>query len=173
MPKLTAKQKRFADEYLIDLNATRAYMAAYPSCKSENSAAVCASKLLRNAKAAGYIAERQKALQERTTITAERVLQEYARLAFLDPRRLFHDDGRPKNITELDDDTAAALAGLDVQEVFEGKGDDRVFVGYTKRYKLADKKGALDSIAKHLGMFIDKVEVAQEKPFEVNITMAD
>lgn len=60
MAKLTEKQKRFADEYLIDLNATRAYMAAYPSCKSEKTAAVCASKLIRNAKAAAYIAERQQ-----------------------------------------------------------------------------------------------------------------
>jgi hypothetical protein len=58
--KLTEKQKRFADEYLIDLNATRAYMAAYPSCKSEKTAAVCASKLIRNAKAAAYIADRQQ-----------------------------------------------------------------------------------------------------------------
>ena len=85
-------------------------------------------------------------------------MQEYAKLGFFDPRNLFRPDGSPKEITELDDETAAALAGLDVQEVYEGYGEDRKFVGYTKKYKLTDKKAALDSIAKCLGMFIDKVE---------------
>lgn len=58
MTKTTNKQKRFADEYLIDCNATRAYKAAYPRVKSDNSAAVCAAKLLRKAKVAEYIENR-------------------------------------------------------------------------------------------------------------------
>lgn len=52
---MTEKQKRFADEYLIDLNATRAYKAAYPNVKKDAAAAVNASKLLRNAKVKNYI----------------------------------------------------------------------------------------------------------------------
>ena len=44
-------------------------------------------------------------------------------------------------------------------EIWEGRGDDRQFVGYLKKYKIVDKKGALDSIAKHLGMFIDRQEL--------------
>lgn len=151
--KLTAKQQRFADEYLIDLNGTRAYKAVYPATKSDSGAAVNASKLLRNAKVAAYIAEKQRNLQQKTEITQERVLREYARLAFLDPRKLFDDNGKPKDISALDDDTAAAIAGLDVQELYDGTGADRVFAGYAKKYKLADKKGALDSLAKHLGLF--------------------
>lgn len=47
---MTEKQKIFADEYLIDLNATRAYLVAYPRVKNENTAAVNGSKLLRNTK---------------------------------------------------------------------------------------------------------------------------
>ena len=98
----------------------------------------------------------QKAMRERSKrveITQDRVLQEFAKIAFFDPRKLFGADGRPKEITELDDDTAAALAGLDVQEVYEGSGENRKFVGYIKKYKIADKKGALDSLGKHLGLF--------------------
>jgi phage terminase small subunit len=91
-------------------------------------------------------------------VTVERVLQEYARLGFFDPRKLFNDDGSPKGIHELDDDTAAVLAGLEVMEIWEGRGEERQFVGYLKKYKLVDKKGALDSIAKHLGMFVEKHE---------------
>ena len=52
---MTRKQKLFADEYLIDLNATRAYKAVYKNCKSDNAAAACAAKLLRNPKVKKYV----------------------------------------------------------------------------------------------------------------------
>ena len=45
---MTEKQKIFADEYLIDLNATRAYKVAYPRVKSDETAAAAAARLLRN-----------------------------------------------------------------------------------------------------------------------------
>ena len=66
---LTPKQKIFADEYLIDLNATRAYKVAYSSCKKDEAAAVNGSKLLRNTKVAEYIQERMKERSKRTEIT--------------------------------------------------------------------------------------------------------
>jgi len=95
----------------------------------------------------------------RTEITQDRVLREYAKLGFFDPRNLFLPDGSPVPIQALDDDTAAAIAGLDVLEVYEGTGADRKFVGYVKKYKIASKIGALDSMAKHLGLFIDRQEI--------------
>ena len=58
-----------------------------------------------------------------------------------------------QDITTLDDDTAGALAGLDVLEEYEGSGRDREFVGYTKKYKIADKLRALEALGKHLGLF--------------------
>ena len=67
--KLTPKQKLFADEYLIDLNATRAYKAAYKSCKKDETANVNGSKLLRNTKVAKYIEERMNERSRRTEIT--------------------------------------------------------------------------------------------------------
>ena len=79
---MTEKQKIFADEYLIDLNATRAYRVAYPSVKKEEAAAVNGSKLLRNTKVAAYIQERMQERQKRTEITQDRVLQELAAIAF-------------------------------------------------------------------------------------------
>lgn len=38
-------------------------------------------------------------------------------------------------------------------EEFEGSGEDRKFVGYTKKYKIADKNTALEKLAKHLGLY--------------------
>lgn len=166
---LTGKQKRFVDEYLIDLNATRAYKEAYVNVKNDNVAAVNANRLLSNAKIKGYIAERMKERATRTEITQDRVLQEYAKIAFFNPKHLFNANGQPKDITELDDETAAVIAGLEVNDVYEGFGEDRTFAGYLKKYKIVDKKGALDSLARHLGMFTDKIEVGNkdDKPFEI------
>lgn len=156
---LTAKQANFADEYLVDFNAVRAYRAAYPGCKSDNTAGVEGHRLLKNPKIADYIQKRMQDRQVRTEITQDRVLREYAKLGFFDPRKLFNGDGSPVPIQDLDDDTAAAIAGLDVLEVYEGTGADRVFTGYIKKYKIANKIGALDSMAKHLGLFIDRQEI--------------
>jgi phage terminase small subunit len=79
---LTDKQRRFADEYLIDLNATRAYMTAYPAIKRLHTAESNGSRLLRNAEVLAYIQERQQARQDRTEITQDMVLHEIAAIAF-------------------------------------------------------------------------------------------
>jgi phage terminase small subunit len=150
---LTPKQERFVQEYLVDLNATQAAIRAE---YSEKTAYSQGQRLLKNVEIQAAIQNATQKRQQRVEITQDRVLLEYARLAFFDPRKLFCEDGKPKDISELDDDTAAALAGLDMQEVYEGAGQDREFVGYVKKYKLANKLGALDSLGKHLGMFSDK-----------------
>lgn len=79
---MTEKQKIFADEYLIDLNATRAYKVAYPSVKKDETAAQAGSRMLRNVKVAAYIQERMEERQKRTEITQDRVLEELAAIAF-------------------------------------------------------------------------------------------
>ena len=147
---LNEKQKRFVEEYLVDLNATAAAKRAGYSGKTANEQG---ARLLANVSIQSLIQEEKAKRSQRVEITQDRVLLEYARLAFFDPRKLFMENGKPKDINELDDDTAAALAGLDVMEEYEGTGENREFIGYTKKYKLANKLGALDSLGKHLGMF--------------------
>lgn len=73
--KLTEKQKRFCDEYLIDLNATRAYKTAYPNVKKDNTAAVNGNKLLRNANVKGYIDKRIKEIEDKSIADAKEVMQ--------------------------------------------------------------------------------------------------
>lgn len=149
---LTDKRKAFVEEYLKDLNATQAAIRAGYSAKT---AEQIGFQLLHNTSVKESIAERMKAREKRTEITQDRVLQEYARLAFLDPRNLFDETGRPKSIKDLDEDTARAIIGLDVANV----GNSEVGEGEVLKYRLADKKGALDSVARHLGMFNDKLDV--------------
>lgn len=165
MKKLTPKQQAFVAEYLVDLNATQAAIRAGYSAKTAEQQA---SRLLSHVKVAEAIAERMKERASRTEITQDRVLKEYARLAFFDPRKLFDSTGRPKAIHELDDDTAAVVAGLDVVNV----GNAELGEGEVLKFKLADKKGALDSVARHLGMFNDKLDLTVNTPLADRLARA-
>ena len=151
---LTPKQSAFVREYLIDLNATAAYKRAGYIAKG-NAAEVNATRLLRNAQVQAEIQVAMNQRSERIEITADRVLKEIARLAFFDPRRLLNGDGTPKAIHELDDDTAAAVAGIDI--VTKGNED----LGYADilKIKLADKSKNLELLGRHLKLFTDKIEV--------------
>lgn len=72
---MTEKQQKFADEYIIDCNATRAYKAAYPSIKNDNSAHACGAKLLRNATVAAYIEEKLAEISSKKTAKAQEVME--------------------------------------------------------------------------------------------------
>ena len=109
---MTNSQKRFCDEYLIDLNATRAYKVAYKRCKKDETANVNGSKLLRNTKVKEYIAQKQTEIQKRTEITQDRVLKELAKIAFGDIRKLYTENGALRNIIDLEDDIAGAISEI-------------------------------------------------------------
>ncbi|QNK65890.1 terminase small subunit [Variovorax sp. PAMC26660] len=152
---LTKKQQRFVDEYLIDLNGKQAAIrAGYTVRRAE----VTASELIANRKVSEAITQKMQIRAQRTGITQDRVLQELARIAFFDIRRLYNEDGGMKAPHELDDDAAAVLAGVDVTEEFEGRGEDRKQIGFMKKAKIFDKGTALTLAMRHLGMLKDKVE---------------
>jgi phage terminase small subunit len=152
---LTPKQQRFVEEYLVDLNATQAAIRA--GYKEKSARSIGQENLTKPDISAAIVAKR-KELSQQVNITTERVLLEYGRIAFFDPRRLFDRTGRPLPITELDDDTAAAIAGLDVLEEYDGTGSDRKLTGLVKKWKIANKLGALDKLGEHLGLFGKKSE---------------
>lgn len=146
MSDLTPKQEQFCQEYLIDLNAKQAAIRAGYSAKTADVIG-CENLVKPNVKA--RIQELQKVRAAKVEISQERVLKEYARLSFSDIRKLYNDNGRLKSVQDLDDDTAAAIGSIDVQitKIADDKFES------VKKYKMADKKGALDSVARHLGMF--------------------
>ena len=163
--KLTPKQKRFVDEYLVDLNATQAAIrAGYRS----NSARVTAAKLLTKANIEIYLAQQQKDRESRTMITQEMVLKEYGKISFFDPRRLYDDEGNLLPVHKLEADVAAAIGGVDV--ISRRIGDEEIEI--TKKVKFIDKKGALDSLAKHLGMFDGKGKLP-DAPADITINYTD
>lgn len=151
MKKLTRKQAAFVREYLVDLNATQAAIRAGYSKKTAYS--IGAENMSKpEIQAALGIASARRA--KKTEITAERVLREYAKLAFYDPKKLYDHNDQLKSIADIDDDTAAAITSLDHISLPDSAGG-----GSLQKVRMADKKAALDSIAKHLGMFIERHEL--------------
>jgi phage terminase small subunit len=157
---LTGKQRRFVDEYLIDLNATQAAIRAGYSPKRADQIGY---ENLRKPEVSNYLSERQKELSERTEITADRVLKELAKIGFADIRSAVKwgpnlglvdtDDGVIMtngalliDSDTIDDDTAASIS--EVSQTAQGI-----------KLKMHDKQAALVSIGRHLGMFNDKLNV--------------
>ncbi len=98
-------------------------------------------------------------------LTVERVLQEYACLATLDISQAFDAEGNILPIHQIPENVRRALAGVEIAELNidnDGKGS----VGRLHRIKFYDKTKALDSIAKHLGMFIERIGNPDGTPLE-------
>lgn len=146
---------RFVDEFMIDRNATQAAIRAGYSAKTAGAAG---HRLLKTVEICAEINKRSAEQSQRLRITADRVMQEYEALALLDPIELFNADGTIKPLAEMPESARRAIAGLDLIQI-KATGTEEVKVeAFLKKIKLADKKGALDSIAKILGMLKDKVE---------------
>lgn len=141
---MTEKQKLFADEYLIDLNATRAYRAAYPNCKKNSSADAAARKLLGNTRIKKYIDDRLEEIHNEKTADAQEVM-EYL---------------------------TSVLRGESVSEeiVVEGIGDGcSTARTMEKKPSEKDRLKAAELLGKRFGLYTDKVEM--DADMDLNITI--
>lgn len=157
-PKLTELQRRFVLEYVEDFNGKEAAIRAGYSPKS---AKAQASALLANPIIQTELTKAREAITERVTVTVQDIVAELARVAFFDVRTLFDEAGNLKPVSELDDNAARALAGIDVVNERRETDDDVSVHEYTKRIKVADKLKALEMLGKYLGMFTDTTNVNQ------------
>ena len=145
---MTQKQKRFIEEYLIDLNATQAAIrAGYSPDTAQQTGSENLSKPVIRAQIDRAMAERSK----RTGVNAERVVQELAKIAFVNAAEVID----PKTATGKEDalpEDTAAIQSVKVKTF----GED----GLEREIKMADKLKALELLGKHLGMFKDRIELS-------------
>ena len=173
MAKLTAKQQRFCDEYLIDLNATK---AAIRAGYSEKTAQVQGARLLTNVMVQNQLQKRKLDRVERTEITQDMVLYELATIAFsnaadyasiVEKQVMVEHDGKEYPLLDNDGNpvkyrTVEPVLTADLTEKQKRalavikKGRDGFEI------KPYDKTRALELLGRHLGMFTDKVEVSGE-----------
>lgn len=154
--RMTRKESRFVEEYCANFNGTRAAKAAGYSEKTAN---VIACELLKKPHIKSAIEAHLKAVAAENAALLHRNIIEYQRLAYFNPQDLFDSEGRPIPIEKLDPEVAAAIAGIEIEELWEGRGESRERIGNVRKYKLVDKKGALDSISRYLGMFNDNLKL--------------
>lgn len=155
MAKLTEKQKRFVEEYLIDLNATQAAIRA--GYKVDNARQTATENL-----AKPYIAEAiNKALAERsrrTGINQDRVIQELAKIAFVNITDIVNADC--EILPDADEADLAAIESVKVKTIPTKSGE----TGVEREVKLSSKLKALEMLGKHLGMWNDKLDVNMNIP---------
>ena len=138
---MTDKQERFCEEYMIDLNATQAAIRAGYSPKTANEQG---SQLLAKLSIQNRIAQLQAEQSRRTGVSADRVVRELAKVAFVHAGDLI--DARTASLkSDAAPDDLAAVQSVKVKTF----GED----GLEQEVKLADKLRALDLLGKHLGMF--------------------
>ena len=152
---MTKKQKRFVEEYLIDLNATQAAIRAgySPDTAQQMGSENLSKPVIKNA-IVKAIAERSR----RTGINLDRVIQEIAKLAFLNPIYVIDmDEATIKGEANRDD--TACIASVKVKVI---PGEDGNIT--EREVKTYDKLKALELLGKHLGMFTDKLKMEGNVP---------
>ena len=161
--ELNAQQRRFIEEYLVDLNATQAAIRAGYSKKTARSQGqrfLTREDVQEELQAA--MAERSR----RVEIDQDRVLKEEATIAFSDLRQLFLEDGTMVAPSELPEEVARAVAGFEIIETFDKDGNKTV----KYKYRLWDKGRSLERIGKHLGMYVERKEIDfTDGGFEIKI----
>lgn len=150
---MTAKQRAFAQEYLIDLNATQAAIRAGYSAKTANEQG---ARLLANVSIQETIAKAMADRSRRTGINQDRVIRELAKIAFVNASDVIDPEDASVLVDAARDDLAC-IQSVKVKQMTGDKGD------MTEReVKLADKLRALELLGKHLGMWTDKLELEGE-----------
>lgn len=151
---LTPRQQRFVEEYMVDLNATQA--AARAGYKDGN----IGRQLITKNNVAAAIQVAKEALSKRTGITVERVAKELALLGFVDMGTYIKLDASETTVrldwTALPEGATRCIQEITQEEHTGGKGHEVGQIRRTK-FKLYDKKGSLELLGRHLGMFNDKM----------------
>ena len=156
---LNPKQQRFCEEYMIDLNATQAAIRAGYAVKTAQEQA---SRLLSNVMVSREIEKLQAIQSRRTGITADRVIRELAKIAFVDPNRVIDPtDGTVRDNANAED--RAAIQSVKVKRFETDTGSSA-----ENEVKLYDKTKALELLGKHLGLFSDKVDLNVSQPIVIS-----
>lgn len=157
---MTDKQKRFVDEYLIDLNATQAAIrAGYKPNNAQQMGSENLSKPVISSAIAKAMAERSK----RTGINQDRVIRELARIGFAKITDIVDPETAKIHENASEDDLAC------IQSI---KIKPNEF-GTEREVKLYDKKSALVDLGKHLGMFKDRMELSADMDLHITVDYGD
>lgn len=98
-----------------------------------------------------------KAMSARSEYFIEELKKTLCTLSSLDIRDIYAEDGTIKPVHEWPDALGISVQSIEVNELWEGRGKEAEQVGVTKKIKFWDKTKSIEMLAKHLGMFVDRV----------------
>ncbi len=165
-------QRRFVDEYMLDCNAMAAGVRAGYSAKTINSGG---PKLLTIPAVKAEIERRQATLSKKAEIKAEQVIAEFVKVGMAnmgDYVEVDADGNVRLKLDKLPREAWAAVGEITQEEYTDGRGEDARPVKRTK-FKLHPKIDALNSLAKHLGMFVERQKIEESHDHTVRILVED
>lgn len=145
---LSLQQRMFCENFVsqgIFANKTKAAAAA-----GYANPGGAANALLVKPNIIEYINQRRKEQAIRNNISMDDIINKWARIAFFDIRTIYNEDGSFKQIHELDDVAAAAIASIEVEEDRDNS-DGSIISSRVVNIKLHDSKVALKELAALLG----------------------
>ncbi|WP_232536763.1 terminase small subunit [Pseudomonas aeruginosa] len=145
---LTKKQRLFVDEYLIDLNATQAAIRAGYSTRR---ATEIGYQLLQRPEVAQAIQAAMAERSKRTQVEADYVIRRLREIDEMDVLDILEDDGSFRSIRDWPKAWRQFLSGIEIAELFEGRGDDRRIAGVLRKVKWPDKLRNLELLSRHVG----------------------
>ena len=181
---MTNAQKRFCDEYLIDLNASRAYKVAYKNCKSDLTARTNGSKLLTKTNIQEYISKKQKEIEKRTEVTQDMVIKELSAIAFSKASDYAKLKKMKRNVPVFDgeeivDYKEEEYTGIEFTPTDELSEEQKKALSGIKQGKFGlevnscDKVRALELLGRHLGIFNDKLDLNVKEKEEKKNAISD
>jgi phage terminase small subunit len=153
---LTYKQRRFCAEYLRDQNGCAAAIRAGYSVKG---ATVAATRLLANDSIRENIEGRVQRVEKTAEVELDVVLVELKRILLADPSVALNPSGGFLPMKEWPLDLRRAVSGMDVEELWAGRGEEREQVGSVKKVKFWSKTHAAEQLLRTLGAFQDRLGV--------------
>ena len=169
-PKITAKEAKFIEEYLLDFNGTKAAKrAGYKQRRPDQ----MAYELLRKPEIRKIIKERLAERARNYAVTAENTLQELARLAYFDPIAFFDEAGNLKPIHQIEEGARRAISSIETR--LEGARRDGAEPALITKIRFSDKTRNLDLLMRHFGLLLEKsqVEITGKDGRPLKIEMAD
>ncbi len=161
--KLTPREQAFCEEYMIDLNATQAAVrAGYKITTAGDASAWIHPEHPERPHMREYLDRRLAERARRTGVSQDRVVQELARVAFLEATDVIDiTDASVKADASKDD--RAVIQSIRVRAVPTRHGES-----VEREVRFADKLKALELLGKHLGMFVDNVNISADRPIIVD-----
>ena len=150
--KLTIKQKKFIT-FLPQVNwvGSEAVRRAGYKVKDDQSACEIASQLLKVSQVKEAVDRESERQLQKIGVKTEIVLSRMARIGFADIRKIFGPNNTLLDVKDWPDDIVPAVAGVETFEEYQGKGEDRVLIGHTKKVRLWDPNPSLTNMAKNTG----------------------